>query len=71
MHLNDMTSKYLDTVVHKKKTVQIRHSLPDSASTSKMLEKVDYPCGICNKECIEVTEMRVATYENFSVQSDK
>ena len=54
----------------KKKTIQIRHSLGDKSSTSKEIN-VEYPCGICERECIEVSAMRSASFEDFSVQCDK
>ena len=70
VHLSNVKSKMLDEVLQKKKTVQIRHSLGEKSSTSKEVN-VEYPCGICERECIEVSAIRNASFEDFFVQCDK
>ena len=58
VHLSDILDKYKDTVLLKHKSMGIRktvHSVEKSGKeVESILNKVDYPCGICKKECIDV-----------------
>ena len=70
VHLSDITSQYLDTVIGKK-SYQLQHSLESESKVKEMMSKnVDYPCGICGKECIEIMNKKHAIFDDFSVECD-
>ena len=75
VHLSDLTSKMLDmldTILQKEKTFQLRHSLGSATKKSDVVPKVvDFPCGTCGKECIELASVETSPFEDWSIQCDK
>ena len=72
VHLSDLTSKMLDMILQKEKTFQLRHSLGNATKKSDVLPKVvDFPCGTCGKESIELSSVETSPFEEWSVQCDK
>ena len=58
VHLNDLTSKMLDTILQKEITFQLRHSLGSATKKSDVVPKVvGFLCGTCGKECIELASV--------------
>ena len=69
VHLSDLTSKFLDTEMGKKKTYQIRHSSPSASKVDGILKShIDFPCGLCGNECVEIKSMKCAKFEDLSVE---
>ena len=50
----------------------MRHSLGKATKKSDVFPKVvDFPCGACGKECIELSSMETSPFEDWLVQCDK
>ena len=71
VHLNEQVDQLKDFVLEKPKTFQLRHTLDESTRNPSTKNRVEYPCGICLKECIDITSTRNPVFEDFSVQCDK
>ena len=72
VHLNDLKSKMLDTVLKKEKTFQPRHSFGSATKKSQVIPKeVDYPCGVCGKACIDLVNIEASPLEDWSIKCDK
>ena len=71
VHLNEQVDQLKDFVLEKPKTFQLRHTLDESTRNPSTKIRVEYPCGICLKECIDITTTRKPVFEDFSVQCDK
>ena len=71
VHLNEQVDQLKDYVLEKPKTFQLRHTLDESSKAPSQKKTVEYPCGNCNKECIDVSTTRKPSFEDFSVQCDK
>ena len=68
VHFREKVEQLRDYVFQKQKTFQLRHRADiDSANT----KSVQYPCGECKNECIEIIHTSQAAFEDFSVQCDK
>ena len=72
VHLSDTLGKYKDIVMQKKKTVSHRHAIL-CGLTDKQLNpnKVDFPCGTCRKECMEMANLKDPQFEDHSVGCNK
>ena len=72
VHLSDTLGKYKDIIMQKKKTVSHRHAIL-CGLTDKQLNpnKVDFPCGTCGKECMEMANLKDPQFEDHSVGCDK
>ena len=71
VHLNEQVDQLKDFVLEKPKTFQLRHTLDESTRNPSTKIRVEYPCGICLKECIDITSTRKPAFEDFSVECDK
>ena len=69
VHFAEKVAQLKDFVLEKPKTFQLRHTLEQSKKGTE--SKIQYPCGICGKECIEIIHRRKASFKDFSVQCDK
>ena len=71
VHLNEKVTQLKDYILEKPKTYQHRHvvDLPSSKVPDKT--QVDFPCGFCGRECIEIVLDSQKVFENFSVQCNK
>ena len=69
VHFAEKVSQLKDFVLEKPKTFQLRHTLEESKKD--VASTIQFPCGICSKECIEIIHKRKASFEDFSVQCDK
>ena len=65
VHLSDLLS-HLKDLRNKTEKLSLRHELGLTEKKSQVIPKhVDYPCAICNKECIDVVNVAAAKYEDF------
>ena len=70
VHCAEKVTQLKDFVLEKPKTFQLRHTLDENTKcvTQKI---VQFPCGICGKECIDIIHKKKASFEDFRVQCDK
>ena len=69
--LNELRKKYLDKKSLAPKSMQHRHEVLIDKSIKRKVKHIDYPCGKCNKECIDIGTCKNPKFEDFSVQCDK
>ena len=69
--LNELRKKYLDKKSLAPKSMQHRHEVLIDKCNKRKVKTVDYPCGKCSKECIDIVTCKNAKFEDFSVQCDK
>ena len=70
VHCAEKVNQLKDFVLQKPKTFQLRHTLDENPNKDKQ-HIIQYPCGICAKECIGIINKRKAAFEDFSVQCNK
>ena len=68
VHFREKVEQLRDYVFQKQKTFQLRHRADVDSHT---VNPVQYPCGECKGECIEIIHTSQAAFEDFSVQCDK
>ena len=70
VHCAEKVTQLKDYVLEKPKTFQLRHTLDENTKcvTQKI---VQFPCGICGRECIDIIHKKKASFEDFSIQCDK
>ena len=72
VHLSDLLGTYKDNKLEVKKGLSIRHSLGSAMKKSEIFHKeVPFPCGKCQKECVDIEAMRNPKKEDISVLCDK
>ena len=69
--LNELRKKYLDKNCLAPKTMQHRHEVMIDKVKRKQAKHIEYPCGKCCKECIDIVTCKNPKFEDFSVQCDK
>ena len=70
VHCAEKVAQLKDYVLQKPKTFQLRHTLDVNPNRDKQ-QIIQFPCGICGKECIDIIHKKKAAFEDFSVQCDK
>ena len=72
VHLSDILDKYKDTILQKKTQVSIQHQIISGIKKKDIdVKLIQYPCGSCGKECIDVESVKDPHFEDFSVGCDK
>ena len=71
VHLNEKVTQLKDFMLEKPKTFQHRHTVEFKSTQNLPNPEVEYPCGVCNKECIDIIHDTQAKFEEFSVQCNK
>ena len=51
--------------MEKPKTFQLRHTVDES---KQALKEVRFPCGVCQKECMDIINIKRASFDDFSVE---
>ena len=70
VHCAEKGTQLKNFVLEKPKTFQLRHTLDEN--TKSIVQKiVQFPCGVCGKECIDIINKKKAAFEDFSVQCDR
>ena len=67
VHFSETVFKLKDFVLEKPKTFQLRHTVDES---KQILKQVMFPCGVCQKECIDIINRKRASFDDFSVECD-
>ena len=70
VHCAEKVDQLKDYVLEKPKTFQLRHTLDENPKKSQE-SIVQFPCGVCAKECIDIIHKKKAAFEDFSMQCDK
>ena len=70
VHRAEKVTQLKDYIIQKPKTFQLRHTLDENPNKVRQ-DIVQFPCGICAKECIDIIHKKKAAFEDFSVQCDK
>ena len=68
INISELIKKYLDEVVQKAKSVQLRHSVNFTENKKDIIKDIKYPCGVCFKECEEIETLRRPKFSDFSVE---
>ena len=71
VQLSDRLDNHKDTVVHKEKEVSLTHNLLSGMKKEAMKKIIQFPCGHCGKESVDVESLQDAQFEDFSVGCDK
>ena len=67
VHFAETVFKLMDFILEKPKTFQLRHTVDESKQSSKT---ISFPCGVCQKECIDIISKKKASFDDFSVECD-
>ena len=67
VHFAETVFKLKDFILEKPKTFQLRHTVDESKQSSKT---TSFPCGVCQKECIDIISKKKASFDDFSVECD-